>query len=205
MNSMNPMNTRSPFIPARVASRGRRRLLAAGALAWLGVPAARANTSIGPVLPAVSAPALPLRRHDGAKPMLAAQLRGAPTAVQLMFTGCSTVCPIQGALFSTLQAALLPERYAAVRLLSLSIDPLSDDPVALSAWLRRFGARPTWSAAAPAPRALESMLSLFRGGAAAGDRHTGQVYLFDRHARLVWRTSELPPTEEVMAGLRQIA
>jgi protein SCO1/2 len=91
-----------------------------------------------------------------------------------------------------------------VHLLSLSIDPLSDDPVALSAWLRRFGARPTWSAAAPAPEALESMLSLFTGGAAAGDRHTGQVYLFDRHARLVWRTSELPPTEEVMAGLRQI-
>jgi protein SCO1/2 len=201
---MNPMNARGPFISSRVASRGRRRLLAAGALAWLGVPPARANTSIGPVLPAVSAPALPLRRHDGATPMLAAQLRGAPTAVQLMFTGCSTVCPIQGALFSTLQAALLSERYTAVRLLSLSIDPLADDPVALSAWLRRFGARPTWSAAAPAPKALESMLSLFTGGAAAGDRHTGQVYLFDRHARLVWRTSELPPTEEVMAGLRQM-
>ncbi|MET3418390.1 SCO family protein [Variovorax paradoxus] len=179
-------------------------MLAASALAWLGVPSARANSSIGPVLPAVSAPVLPLRRHDGAKPMLAAQLRGATTAVQLMFTGCSTVCPIQGALFSSLQAALLSERYTAVRLLSLSIDPLSDDPVALSAWLRRFGAKPAWSAAAPTPEALDSMLSLFTGGAAAGDRHTGQVYLFDRHARLVWRTSELPPTEEVMAGLRQI-
>jgi len=155
-------------------------------------------------MPAVSAPALPLRRHDGATPVLAAQLRGGPTAVQLMFTGCSTVCPIQGALFSTLQAALLAERHTAVRLLSLSIDPLADDPAALSAWLRRFGARPTRSAAAPAPEALESMFSLFTGGAAAGDRHTGQVYLFDRHARLVWRTSELPPAEEVMAGLRQI-
>ena len=198
------MNAPRRPLTCRVASLGRRRLLAASALAWLGVPPARANTSIGPVLPAVAAPALPLRRHDGATPMLAAQLRGAPTAVQLMFTGCSTVCPIQGALFSTLQAALLSERHTAVRLLSLSIDPLSDDPVALSAWLRRFGARPTWSAAAPAPGALESMLSLFTGGAAAGDRHTGQVYLFDRHARLVWRTSELPPTEEVMAGLRQI-
>jgi len=198
------MNARGPLIPARAAPLGRRRLIAAGAMAWLGVPAARANASVGPVMPAVSAPALPLRRHDGATPVLAAQLRGGPTAVQLMFTGCSTVCPIQGALFSTLQAALLAERHTAVRLLSLSIDPLADDPAALSAWLRRFGARPTWSAAAPAPEALESMFSLFTGGAAAGDRHTGQVYLFDRHARLVWRTSELPPAEEVMAGLRQI-
>ncbi|MBT2332906.1 SCO family protein [Variovorax paradoxus] len=198
------MNARGALMTSRVASLGRRRLLAAGALAWLGVPPVRANDSIGRVMPAVTAPALPLRRHDGAAPMLAAQLRGGPTAVQLMFTGCSTVCPIQGALFSTLQAALLAERNTAVRLLSLSIDPLADDPAALSAWLRRFGAGPTWSAAAPALQALESMLSLFTGGAAAGDRHTGQVYLFDRQARLVWRTSELPPVEEVMAGLRQI-
>ncbi|BEP35352.1 SCO family protein [Variovorax sp. V59] len=198
------MNAPRRLLTCRAASLGRRRLLAASALAWLGVPPARANDSTGPVMPAVAAPALPLRRHDGAAPMLAAQLQGSLTAVQLMFTGCSTVCPIQGALFSTLQAALLTERNAAVRLLSLSIDPLADDPAALSAWLRRFGARPTWSAAAPAPEALDSMFRLFTGGAAAGDRHTGQVYLFDRRARLVWRTSELPPAEEVMAGLRQI-
>ncbi|MBT2326019.1 SCO family protein [Variovorax paradoxus] len=199
------MNARGLLIPFRVTSLGRRRLLAAGALAWLGVaPAARANAGVGPVMPAAMAPALPLRRHDGAAPMLAAQLRGGPTAVQLMFTGCSTVCPIQGALFSTLQAALRAERDTAARLLSLSIDPLADDPAALRAWLRRFGAGPTWSAAAPAPEALDPMLSLFTGGAAAGDRHTGQVYLFDRHARLVWRTSELPPAAEVMAVLRQL-
>ena len=199
------MNTHRPLVRSPVASRGRRRLLAAGALAWLGLPpAARANAAVGPVMPPVAAPALPLRRHDGAAPTLAAQLRGAPTSVQLMFTGCSTVCPIQGALFAALQAALLAERDTAARLLSLSIDPLADDPAALSAWLRRFGARPAWSAAAPAPAALDPMLSLFKGGAAAGDRHTGQVYVFDGQARLVWRTSELPPAIEVMAALRRI-
>ena len=191
---------------SRAASEGRRRLLAAGALAWLGVaPTSRANSGVGPVTPAVDAPAWPLRRHDGTTTTLLAQLRGAPTAVQLMFTGCSSVCPIQGALFAALQAALLAEREAPAQLLSLSIDPMADDPAALNAWLRRFGARPAWSAAAPVPEALDPMLSLFKGSAAAGDRHTGQVYVFDRQARLVWRTSELPPAIEVMAALRRIA
>jgi protein SCO1 len=200
------MNTHHPLAPSQPASRTRRRLLAAGAGAWLGVlPAARADAAVGPVMPALPAPALPLRRHDGAAPTLAAQLRGAPTAVQLMFTGCSTVCPIQGALFAALQAALPAERDAGPRLLSLSIDPLADDPAALSAWLRRFGAGPPWSAAAPAPAALDPMLSLRRGGVAAGDRHTGQVYVFDRQARLVWRTSELPPAAEILAALRRVA
>ena len=200
------MKAHGPLLPSAPASRGRRRLLAAGALAWLGLPPdARADAGVGPVMPPVAAPALPLRRHDGAAPMLAAQLRGAATAVQVMFTGCSTVCPIQGALFSALQAALLAERHTSARLLSLSIDPLADDPAALRTWLRRFGAGPAWSAAAPAPEALDPMLAMFNGGAAAGDRHTGQVYLFDRQARLVWCTSELPPAAEVMGVLRQLA
>ena len=200
------MNAHRPRVPSRAVSAGRRRLLIAGALAWLGAPpAARANAGVGPVMPAAAAPALALRRHDGATTTLAAQLRGAPTAVQLMFTGCSSVCPIQGALFAALQAALLAERDAGTRLLSLSIDPMADNPAALRAWLLRFGAKPAWSAAAPVPEALDPMLSLFKGGAAAGDRHTGQVYVFDRQARLVWRTSELPPAEEVMAALRRVA
>ncbi|MDM0116402.1 SCO family protein [Variovorax sp. J22R133] len=156
-------------------------------------------------MPPVAAVPLRLRRHDGAASNLTAQLHGGSTAVQLMFTGCSTVCPIQGALFSALQSALLAERDATTRLLSLSIDPLADDPAALSAWLRRFGAMPTWSAAAPAIEALDPMLLLFKGGAVAGDRHTGQVYLFDGYSRLVWRTSELPPAAEVMTALRRIA
>jgi protein SCO1/2 len=196
------MNERRSAAPSAT----RRRLLAAGALAWLGVPpASHASPGIGPVTPPVAALALPLRRHDGAAPTLAAQLRGGPTAVQLMFTGCSTVCPIQGALFSALQATLQAERNAGVRLLSLSIDPLGDDPAALSAWLRHFGATSTWSAAAPAILSLDPMLSLFTGAATAGDRHTGQVFLFDGGARLVWRTSELPPAAEVMSALQRIA
>lgn len=198
------MNAERPVLPFGAAAPGRRRLLAAGALAWLGVPTRARGNGIGPVIPPLAAPALPLRRHDGSRAALSTQLSGAPTVVQLMFTGCSTICPIQGALFAALQATLVAQRQPPTRLLSLSIDPLADDPAALSAWLRHFGAGPAWSAAAPAPAALEPMLSLFRGGVAAGDRHTGQVYVFDRDARLVWRTSELPAQTEVMAALRRL-
>ncbi|MGK6309802.1 SCO family protein [Variovorax sp. DT-64] len=74
----------------------------------------------------------------------------------MMFTGCSTVCPIQGALFAALQAAMAAEHSPTLRLLSLSIDPLADDPAALSAWLRRFGAGPAWSAAVPTTRRLRT-------------------------------------------------
>ncbi|MEJ8812409.1 SCO family protein [Variovorax ureilyticus] len=200
------MKARDGSACATPASIGRRRFVMAGALACVGWPSgAGAGSGVGPVAPLATAPALPLRRHDGATPTLVAQLTGACTAVQLMFTGCSSVCPLQGALFGALQAELLTQRDNSARLLSLSIDPLADDPAALSAWLLRFGAAAGWSAAAPDVRALDQLLSLFSRNAAAGDRHSGQVYVFDRHARMAWRTSELPPAAEVLEALRRFA
>ncbi|MEX3815274.1 SCO family protein [Paraburkholderia sp. BR13439] len=67
-----------------------------------------------------------------------------------MFTGCSSVCPLQGALFSAVQQGIprLGSQYP-LRLISLSIDPLADSPGALRAWLERFDAGPARHAVRP--------------------------------------------------------
>lgn len=185
----------------------RRRLLQAG-LAALGAAATRARADdIGRVRPPVAAPALRLLGHDGRAATLTDILRHRVTVVQLIFTGCSAICPLQGMQFASLQATLASRGIADVQLLSLSIDPLGDDPKALGAWLRRFGAGPTWRAAAPVPGDLDGLLGLLgRNGlpanASTGDRHSGQLGLFDREARLAWRTADLPPVGEVIDALR---
>jgi protein SCO1/2 len=38
----------------------------------------------------------------------------------------------------------------------------------------------------------------------AGDRHTTEISLFDRHGRLAWRTSGLPPLAEVSDALKRL-
>lgn len=185
----------------------RRRFVRAG-LAALGASATRAHAyDIGRTRPPVAAPALRLVGQDGRAATLTDILRHRVTVVQLMFTGCSAICPLQGMQFASLQAALASRGMADVQLLSLSIDPLGDDPKALGAWLRRFGAGPTWRAAAPLPADLDGLLGLLgRNGlpanASTGDRHSGQLGLFDGEARLVWRTADLPPVNEVMDALR---
>ncbi len=136
---------------------------------------------------------------------MAEQLAGGVTVVQLMFTGCSAVCPLQGALFASLQAALSARAMGDVRLLSLSIDPLGDSPAALRAWLKQYGADARWSAAAPAATELDRMLDFFgKRGQTTGDRHTTELHLFDRDGRLAWRTSGLPPVAEVLGALQQL-
>lgn len=184
----------------------RRRLLTAAGLALLAAPAHRALADgIGPMRPRRTPPPTRLLRHDGRPITLAEQLGGRVTAVQLMFTGCSAICPLQGALFAGLQARLAARGATDVQLLSLSIDPLGDTPKALNEWRARYEAGPRWSAAAPAASDLDKLLDLLGpAGASLGDRHTTEVHLFDREGRLAWRTSGLPPVDEISGALQQL-
>ena len=63
-------------------------------------------------------------------------LRGRISLVQLIFTTCSNVCPIQGATFSQLQEMIPAAQRDQVQLLSVTIDPFNDDSKALASWLR---------------------------------------------------------------------
>jgi protein SCO1 len=153
----------------------------------------------GPVRPPTPVPSVPLTADDGQRLDLATRLRGRITALQLMFTGCSATCPIQGALFGALAPLVAGRR--EMRLLSLSIDPLGDDPPALKRWRERFGAtHGHWQAAVPRIDDVDLLLDFLRGRARGVDRHTAQIYLFDRRGRLAYRTADMPPAAFV-AGL----
>ena len=188
------------------AQLSRRDLLAAAVGASL-LPWGRAvlaHGSFGPVQPALAAPALSLQRVDGQRVELGALLRGGVTALQLMFTGCSATCPIQGAMFSDVQQRLA-QADPRLRLLSVSIDPLGDDPKALRAWLAKFGAAaPRWSAALPQLKDVDRLLDFLRGRAPGVDRHTAQAFVFDRQARLVFRTEDMPSPPELVRLMQAV-
>lgn len=191
------------------AGRQARRCFLGTAAALVVVPwsasDALAHGSFGPVQPALAAPALSLRDIDGQRVALAALLTGRVTALQLMFTGCSATCPIQGAMFADVQQRLGHDD-PRLRLLSVSIDPLGDDPKALRAWLAKFGAQTSrWSAALPQLKEVDTVLDFMRGRAPGLDRHTAQAFVFDRQARLVYRTEDMPNPPEIVRLLKQVA
>lgn len=161
----------------------------------------------GVVAPARRLPDVPLALADGRATTLAALTRGRVTALQLMFAGCSAICPLQGALFQQIQAQAR-ERGVALQFLSISIDPLNDTPAALAAWLARFGALPGWLAAAPRLEDLAGLSDVLAAGGEkpdkASDPHTGQVYLVDARALLVFRTPSMPSPERVLDLVQQV-
>jgi len=179
---------------------GRRRvMLALGAAALLPATPVRAHASFGPVQPEQPAPKLQVTGMDGKAFDLAGALKGQVTALQLIYTGCSATCPIQGAVFAQTQALLAAhDKGRDIRLLSVSIDPLGDDVKGLRAWLGRHGAQPQrWTAALPSMQQVDPLLDFLRGRAVGPDRHTAQAFIFDRRARLMHRTEDMPAPQSL--------
>ncbi len=195
------------------ADLGRRRVCtvasAAGALVFGAaiaprVPAQIVNASHGRIIPPVAVPDCRVRREDGGVASLAGLLRDRVTALHLMFTGCSSVCPIQGAIFQRVQALLPDQQQLGIQLVSLSIDPLADTPHAMQAWLERFDARAGWIAVAPQPSDLGRLQDLFGQGRSADETHVTQVNIINRRGELVFRTEELPAADAIAALLRKV-
>ena len=185
----------------------RRLLMALGAAALLRPVHTQAHETFGPVRPEQPAPRLQVTGMDGKSSDLVSTLKGQVTALQLIYTGCSATCPIQGAVFAQTQAVLASNSKSNsngkdnskdragndIRLLSVSIDPLGDDVKALRAWLSRHGAQPQrWTAALPTLQQVDPLLDFLRGRATGSDRHTAQAFVFDRQARLAHRTEDMP-------------
>jgi protein SCO1/2 len=164
---------------------------------------ARAHNTPGVVEPPLPAPAFPLTLQDGSATTLAAALSGRVSAVQLMFTSCQNICPIQGALFAR-AARQLGDSIKTAQWLSLSIDPEHDDPAALEKWMARFGAHPRWRAGRPASKDVAALIDLMKARNPGPDPHTAQIYFFNRRAELVLRSVDLPPIDEVLRVMSAI-
>ena len=166
----------------------------------LALPSAKADDvhgKVGPVRPPVAVPDFEVVSSDGQRLHLRDMLAGRVSAVQLMFSHCRSICPIEAATFARVQDALADDLTGRIQLISLSIDPATDTPEVLKTWLQRFGARHGWDAIAPSINELALVRSFFDQGSGFGEDHSTAMYVIDSNARLVWRSSELPAPDDV--------
>jgi cytochrome oxidase Cu insertion factor (SCO1/SenC/PrrC family) len=131
-----------------------------------------------------------------------APLAGKVLLVNFVYTGCSTVCPIQTRALAEVQAALPPDVAARVRFVSISLDPLQDTPAALKAFATTMRADLTrWSFVTGRPTDVDRIaqrLRLFRAGpnVKRPDDHATGLWAVDAKGRLVQRYAGNPPDRE---------
>jgi protein SCO1/2 len=179
--------------------------LCGACMAWLAPASMSAHASFGPVDPREALPSMKVSTLEGASVDLASTLKGSVVALQLMYTGCSATCPIQGAMFAQLQQKL-SSAHSEVQLVSISIDPRGDDPMSLRAWLRRHGANAKqWRALLPQAQDVDRLQAVLKGRSTGADRHTPQVYVLDRQGRLMYRTGDMPSADAVFSLLQAVS
>jgi protein SCO1/2 len=128
----------------------------------------------------------------------AAALAGHPVLMHFVYTGCGTTCPTQVHELAVLHQALPAAQRRAIRFVSVSVDPLSDTPAALSAFARRMDAeRAGWLFITGRPDALAPLyerMQVFDPRApspGAGDHRTS-LYLYGADGRLLQRFRGVP-------------
>jgi protein SCO1 len=94
----------------------------------------------------VSIPDVTLTDQDGRSVTTAEVFRRDQLVVlNVIFTTCKGICPPMGVNFGQLQSRLGKRLGADVKLISVSVDPVTDTPERLKAWARQFDAGPAWT------------------------------------------------------------
>ncbi|QIL83539.1 SCO family protein [Diaphorobacter sp. HDW4A] len=190
--------------------------MAAGAAlscaAWPGSLWARPSS---PPVWNAQAPRVPdvtLLDHQGTSVPLRPLLAQGPVAVNFFYTGCSSFCPPQTAIFRQLQALLDKDLAPNTTLISLSIDPLGDSPQAVSRFADRYearlGANARWwmlTGTAQRTRDIEEVLRAFDVHATSLAEHPAQTWVGYAGKSRWLRSLGLASADELLQWLRAAA
>lgn len=118
-------------------------------------------------------PDVELLDQDGRRVRFYSDLvKGKTIAVNFIFTTCTTVCPPLGATFARVQKELAGRD---VRLISISVDPVTDTPERLKAWGEKFKAGPGWTLLTGEKSQVDELLRALAASSARREDHTPSV------------------------------
>lgn len=130
-----------------------------------------------------------LLRGDGSTLTLS-QLKGKPLVVSLIYTSCSTVCPVTT---QTLKSSVAQARRTlgaeSFRILTVGFDARGDTPRRMTAFARdnAIEGDPLWEVVSGSPAALDALMEevgFSYSGAAGGFEHVSQTTIVDADGRV---------------------
>lgn len=107
-------------------------------------------------------------------------------AINFVFTGCSTVCPLMAARFAALQKQIDAERIPA-HLISISLDPANDTPQSLGSWSHKFGATPGWTLVTGEKADIDALTASLGASTADFAAHAPLIVIIDDRKPGAWQ------------------
>ncbi len=113
-------------------------------------------------------------QNGNAKNFYTDLIKGKTVAINFIFTTCTTICPPLTATFRQVQKDLA-ERAPDVRLISVSVDPVTDTPERLRGFAAKFKAGPGWTFVTGEKAEVESLLQALGVAVADKNDHTPMI------------------------------
>ncbi|HEX6184201.1 MAG TPA: SCO family protein [Pyrinomonadaceae bacterium] len=156
-------------------------------------------------LQAMKIPDVSVVDQDGRKLRFHTDLvRGKTVAINFIFTTCVTVCPPLAATFRRVQQTLGP-RASDVQLISVSVDPVTDTPERMKAFLAKFKAAPGWSFVSGEKHDIDALLKALGAFTADKNDHTPMLLVGNDAAGHWTRTYGLAKPSEIIKVIDEVA
>lgn len=141
-------------------------------------------------------PDIELLDQDGRKLHFYTDLvKGHTVVINFIFTTCTTICPPLGATFARLQKDLGNKD---VRLISISVDPVTDTPERLKAWGAKFHAGESWTFITGNKPQVDELLRALGASTARREDHSPSI-IIGNDVKGAWtRTYGLAKTSEII-------
>jgi cytochrome oxidase Cu insertion factor (SCO1/SenC/PrrC family) len=131
-------------------------------------------------------------------------IKGNIVAINFIFTTCTTICPQLTATFRRVQQSLSGGA-RRVRLISISVDPITDTPERLHEFAAKFKAEPGWSFVTGDKSDIGSLLQALGVGVGGKDDHTSVILIGNDVTDNWTRTSGLSSPAAIVKLVEEVA
>jgi protein SCO1/2 len=120
-------------------------------------------------------------------------VKGKTVAINFIFTTCTTICPPMTATFRRVQQQLGERVGRDVRLISVSVDPVTDTPERLAAFASKFKADAGWTFVTGDKPEIDKLLAALGASVSDKNDHSPTIIIFSDATGKATRTYGLAP------------
>jgi len=124
--------------------------------------------------------------------------------LNFFYTSCAYTCSMQGRTFSKLQSLLGERLGKSVFLISVTTDPLKDNPKQLKAWSMRYNAGPGWTFVTGDISEMNKLLVTFVGNPAGGGMHLPTTFIGNAKSGVWTSATGVFPPEDILKVINSL-
>lgn len=149
--------------------------------------------------PRVSIPDVLVRDQEGRKVRFYSDLiKDKVVVLNFFYTSCTYTCTMQGRTFSKLQSLLGDRMGKSVYLISVTTDPVKDNPEKLQAWAKRYQLKAGWTLVTGDESEINKILVQLTGGSAGAGMHFPVTFVVNDQKGTWISSTEIVAPEQLL-------